>query len=124
VSPKTTAEQRFCALGPVAVAFLTGAAAAGNTRLGPELDELLALDSAHGRDPLLAALARASAFGRWRAEDVRSILAAGAGTPQPRQAGEALVVELPVVPTRSLTAYAIPIPADTAGPGAASGTAS
>jgi transposase len=124
VRPKTTAEQRFCALGPVAVAFLTGAAAAGNTRLGPELDELLALDSAHGRDPLLAALARASAFGRWRAEDVRSILAAGAGTPQPRQAGEALVVELPVVPTRSLAAYAIPIPADTAGPGAASGTAS
>ena len=29
--------KEFCALGPVAEAFITGAAAAGNTRLGPEL---------------------------------------------------------------------------------------
>ena len=35
------------------------------------------------------------AFRRWRAEDVRSILAAGAGTPQPRLAGDALVIDLP-----------------------------
>jgi hypothetical protein len=34
------AEQAFCALGPIAEAFITGAAAAGNTRLGPELAEL------------------------------------------------------------------------------------
>ena len=27
--------RQFCALGPVAEAFITGAAAAGNTRLGP-----------------------------------------------------------------------------------------
>ena len=32
---KTAAEKAFCALGPTAQAFLTGAAA-GNTRLGPE----------------------------------------------------------------------------------------
>jgi hypothetical protein len=38
---------------------------------------------------------------------VRSILAAGAGTPQPATAGDALVLELPVVPTRPLSAYAI-----------------
>ena len=37
VRPKTAAEKEFCALGPVAEAFITGAAAAGHTRLGPEL---------------------------------------------------------------------------------------
>jgi hypothetical protein len=37
VRPKTAAEKAFCALGPTAEAFLVGAAAAGNTRLGPEL---------------------------------------------------------------------------------------
>jgi hypothetical protein len=110
VRPKTVAEQQFCALGPVAEAFLTGAAAAGHTRLAAELPELLALDAAHGRDALLAALTRATAFGRWRASDVRSILAAGAGTPEPRPAGEALVLELPRVPTRSLAAYAVAPP--------------
>ncbi|MFY9808711.1 MAG: IS21 family transposase, partial [Pseudonocardiaceae bacterium] len=70
VRPKTVAEKQFCALGPVAEAFLTGAAAAGHTRLAAELVELLALDAAHGRDALLAALIRATAFGRWRASDV------------------------------------------------------
>ena len=48
VRPKTAAEKAFCALGPAAEAFLTGAAAAGNTRLGPELAELNTLAAAHG----------------------------------------------------------------------------
>jgi transposase len=107
VRPKTVAEKAFCALGPVAEAFITGAAAAGHTRLGPELADLAALEAAHGRDALLAALERAVAFGRWRAADVRSILAAGAGTPQPRPAGDVLALELPVVPTRALSDYAV-----------------
>ncbi len=107
VRPKTAAEKAFCALGPTAEAFLTGAAAAGNTRLGPELVELNTLAAAHGEQPFLDALGRAVAFGRWRAADVRSILAAGAGTPQPTTAGDALVLELPLVPTRPLSAYAI-----------------
>jgi hypothetical protein len=38
---------------------------------------------------------------------VRSILAAGAGTPQPTTAGDALVLELPRVPTRPLSDYAL-----------------
>ena len=79
--PKTAAEKAFCALGPTAEAFITGAAAAGNTRLGPELAELNTLAAAHGEQAFLDALARAVAFGRWRAADVRSILAAGTGTP-------------------------------------------
>jgi hypothetical protein len=107
VRPKTAAEKAFCALGPTAEAFITGAAAAGNTRLGPELAELNTLAAAHGEQVFLDALARAVAFGRWRAADVRSILAAGAGTPQPTTAGDALVLELPRVPTRPLSDYAL-----------------
>jgi hypothetical protein len=87
VRPKTVAEQQFCALGPTAEVFITGAAAAGNTRLGPELAELNMLRAAHGHEPFMAALDRAVAFGRWRSADVRSILAAGAGLPEPRPAG-------------------------------------
>ena len=105
--PKTTTEQQFCALGEDAQAFLVGAAAIGNTRLGSELDILLALGAAHGQQALVAALHRAVAFRRFRAADVRSILAAGAGTPQPRPAGDALILDLPVAPTRSLDAYKI-----------------
>jgi hypothetical protein len=71
------------------------------------LAELTGLEAAHGRQALLAALERAVAFGRWRAGDVRSILAAGTGIAQPREPGHALVIELPVVPTRPLSAYAI-----------------
>jgi hypothetical protein len=107
VRPKTAAEKAFCASGPVAEAFITGAAAAGHTRLGPELAELNTLRAAHGEEAFAAALARAVAFGRWRAADVRSILAAGAGTADPRAAGDALILELPVVPVRPLPDYAI-----------------
>jgi len=107
VRPKTAAEKEFCALGPVAEVFITGAAAAGNTRLGPELAELNTLRAAHGDAAFTAALDRAVAFGRWRAADVRSILAAGPGTADPRPAGDALVLELPVVPVRPLADYAI-----------------
>jgi transposase len=107
VRPRTAAEKAFCALGPVAEAFITGAAAAGNTRLGPELAELNTLRAAHGEDAFAAALDRAVAFCRWRAADVRSILAAGSGTADPRPAGDALVLKLPVVPVRPLADYAI-----------------
>jgi hypothetical protein len=110
--PRTTIEQQFCALGADAQAFLIGAAAIGNTRLGSELEVLLGLGAAHGTDALVAALRRAVAFRRFRAADVRSILAAGAGAPQPRPAGDALILDLPVAPTRSLEAYKIAPAAD------------
>jgi hypothetical protein len=106
IRPKTVAEKAFCALGPAAEAFIAGAAAAGHTRLGPELAELNTLAAAHGTDTFVAAIERAIAFGRWRAADVRSILAAGAGTQQPVRAGDALVIDLPVSAGRSLTEYA------------------
>jgi transposase len=105
--PKTAAEKEFCSLGPVAEAFITGAAAAGSTRLGTDLAELNTLRAAHGDQDFLAALDRAVAFCRWRPADVRSILAAGAGVPEPRVAGDALNLDLPAVPVRPLADYAI-----------------
>jgi len=44
-------------------------------------------------------------FSRFKAKDVRSILAAGKGVPEPTEAGMALVVELPAVPRRNLNDY-------------------
>ncbi len=107
VRPKTAAEKAFCALGPAAEAFIKGAAANGITSLKGDLDELAQLEAAHGNDVVLAALERATSFGRFRAHDVRSIIAAGTGLPRPAASGEALIVELPLVPTRSLSDYAI-----------------
>ena len=107
VRPKTAAEKEFCSLGPVAEAFLTGAAASGSTRLGSDLAELNTLRAAHGDELFLDALDRAAAYLRWRPADVRSILAAGPGTADPRPAGNPLALDLPAVPVRSLTAYAI-----------------
>jgi hypothetical protein len=105
ITPRTAAEKAFCALGPVAEGWLRSAAAAGNTRLGPELAELAALQAAHGRDALIPALERAITFGRWRASGVRSILAAGTGVAQPTAPGQALVIALPATATRSLADY-------------------
>lgn len=107
VRPKTAAEIAFCALGPAAVAFIKAAAAAGNSKLGGDLDELAAMEAAHGRDALIAAVERAVEFGRHRASDVRSILAAGTGVARPTQPGDALIVALPAVATRPLSDYAI-----------------
>ncbi len=107
VRPKTAAEIAFCSLGPIAETFLRSAAAAGSTRLAGDLTELASLEAAHGRPALIAALERAVSFGRHRASDVRSILAAGTGIATPTRPGDALVIALPAVATRSLSAYAI-----------------
>ena len=107
--PRTQVEHDFCALGPVAEAFLVGAAAAGVSKLGSELADINALAAAHGRDALVVALERAVTYRRWRAGDIRSILATAGAAPTPRPAGESLaeVLTLPSVPTRSLDAYKI-----------------
>ena len=114
---RTQPEKDFLALGPVAEAFLTGAAAAGVTKLPSEIVEVLDLGAAHGTDALIAALEQAVEFSRWRAGDIRSILAthgASGGAPTPRPAGQAfdqaVVLTLPTVPTRSLDAYKIAVP--------------
>ncbi len=88
---RTASEKAFLGPGPVAEVFLTGAAAAGVTKLSIEIVEILTLGAAHGEEPLLATLQRTVAFSRWRAADVRSILATNGRAPIPRPAGQALV---------------------------------
>jgi hypothetical protein len=104
---RTHDERQFLALGDVAAGFLTGAAAAGAPNLAREISQILTLHAAHGDTALAAALERAAEFGRWRADDVRSILAAAGAAPAPRPAGQALVLTLPQVPVRPLSDYAI-----------------
>ncbi len=65
---------------------------------------------AHGTEAMVAALERAAAFARWKAADVRSSLAAGADTPHPRTAGEALVIDVPSATGCSLAEYAAASP--------------
>jgi transposase len=109
---RTAAEKQFLALGEPAAAFLAGAAAAGVSSLAREIGEILTLQAAHGDAALAAALERAVQFRRWRADDVRSILAAAGAAPTPRAAGQALVLTLPSVPVRPLSDYAFGADAD------------
>jgi transposase len=104
--PRSAVERAVLELGPAAEAFIVGAAAAGASTLGSELPQLLGLEAAFGRDPVIGALERAVAFGRWRVGDVRSILEAGSGVATPAAPGDALIVSLPSVATRPLSAYA------------------
>jgi transposase len=109
---RTVAEKQFLALGEPAAAFLAGAAAAGVSSLPREIGEILTMRAAHGDAALIAALGRAVEFRRWRADDVRSILAAAGAAPTPRPAGEALVLTLPAVPVRPLSDYKFSADAD------------
>jgi transposase len=104
--PRTSAELAFLELGPLAEGFLRAAAAAGMTKLPTELGAIAELQRSHGREALVAALERALAHRRFRAADIRSILAAGPGVSRPRAAGAALT-GLPTVPVRPLAAYAL-----------------
>jgi len=105
VRARSAVEKAFVALGDEAEAFLRAAAAAGTQRLATHIGAIAALEPAHGRDALAAALARAVQFRRFTAEDVRAILAAGPAAPTVTVAGTALGTDLPAVPTRGLDAY-------------------
>ncbi len=104
--PRSAVERAVLELGPAAEAFIIGAAAAGASTLGTELPELLRLEAAFGQVAVVGALERAVAFGRWRVGDVRSILEQGSGVAKTTAPGEALIVSLPTVATRPLSAYA------------------
>jgi hypothetical protein len=78
---RADAEKQFLALGDAATAFLTGAAGAGVATLTREISQILTLRAAHGDAALTAALTRAVEFRRWRADDVRSILASAGAAP-------------------------------------------
>ena len=100
-------EVAFLGYGAAAEAFLRAAAAAGTARLAAELAQIVTLEAAWGRPPLLRALERATRFQRFKATDVRAILAAGNGVPAPTAAGVQLQLALPPVPERSLDDYGL-----------------
>jgi transposase len=104
--PRSQAEHAMVSFGEAGVAFLKGAAAAGATKLGSELPDIVGLEASYGKEALTAALERATAFSRFGLADVRSILDAGPGVPRLSVVGERLDMALPVVPTRPLSDYA------------------
>ena len=107
VRPRTATELAFLGMGPAAEHFLKAAAAAGTSRLASELAQIRPLEASWGREPLVVALERATRFRRFRAEDIRAILAAGQGAPNPTAAGEPMNLGLPEAPVRPLSAYAL-----------------
>ena len=107
VRPRTAAEVTFLGLGPAAETFLRSAAAAGTLRLEHELREIAELEAVWGRAAVVRAVERATRFRRFKAADVRAILLAGSGVPTPVRAGQQLKLELPEVPVRPLSDYAV-----------------
>ncbi len=106
IRARSLAERTFLSLGEPAEDFLRAAAAAGTQRLASELEAIVSLEAAWGRDALIAALRRATTFRRFKAQDVRSILAAGTA-PAIVPPGTALSISVAQVPTRSLADYAL-----------------
>jgi transposase len=105
--PRTPDEVVFCTYGPVAEAFIKGACAKGSTSLKRDLGILVLLERSHGRPAVLRALERAVEFGRFRADDVESILYAGDGVARRTRAGDALITTLPQVARRPLSDYQV-----------------
>ncbi len=103
---KTGTERAFLTLGPVAESF-PRAAAAGTSRLAAELADIVTLEASWGRQPLLDALERATRFRRFKADDLRDILAPGPQAPNPTAPGQPLRLALPQAPTRSLAEYSL-----------------
>lgn len=105
---RTDIERQFLALGEHADAFIRAGAAAGMTMLPKEIEVIVnELLPAHGDAAVARALERAVRFSRFRAEDVRSILAIGIAAPEPVDAGDQVVIDLPAVEQRGLDAYRI-----------------
>ena len=103
---RTDTERTFLALGEHAEAFIRAGAAAGMTMLPKEIEVIVSeLLPAHGDAAVVRALERAVRFSRFRADDVRSILAIGPAGPEPSPAGERVVVDLPTVEQRGLDAF-------------------
>ena len=107
IRPRTAVEVAFIGLGPAAEAFLRSAAAAGTLRLEHELAAIVELVAVWSREAVSGALERATRFRRFKASDVRAILEAGPGLPKPVRAGQQLLLDLPLVPVRPLSAYAL-----------------
>ena len=105
--PRTASEHAFLALGAEAEGYLRAAAAAGTARLHERLDEALGLARTRGTDQTLAALDRATVFGRFGHGDLHSIADGLRATPPTAVAdAEPLSLQgLPKVAVRSLDDY-------------------
>ncbi len=102
---RTEIEKIFLSLGEAAEAFITAGAAAGMTLLPRHIERIVTeLLPAHGEQAVAKALERATRFGRFRADDIASILAIGP-LPEVVEPGEQVVVDLPSVEVRSFDAY-------------------
>lgn len=78
------------------------------TLLPKHIDRIVTeLIPAHGTEAVAKALQRAVRFGRFRADDVASILAIGPAMPDAVEPGEQVVVDLPSAEVRSFDAYRI-----------------
>ena len=105
---RTDVEREFLALGESAEVFIRQGAAAGMTMLLKEIIEIVDdILPAHGPELVARALARATRFGRFRAADLRSILAIGTALVEPAAGGDNVVVALPAAEVRSFDAYRI-----------------
>lgn len=102
---RSEVEKTFLSLGEAAEAFITAGAAAGMTLLGRHIERIVTeLIPTHGEEAVRKALERATRFGRFRADDVASILAIGP-IPEAVEPGEPMVVDLPTAEVRSFDAY-------------------
>jgi len=105
---RSDVEHAFLALGESAENFIRDGAAAGVTTLAKEIIEIVTdLIPAYGTQAVTKAVARARRFGRFRAGDVRSILAIGLAAQEPSDPGNNIVVPLPASEIRSFDAYRI-----------------
>lgn len=107
IRPRSKAELALLSLGAIAEEFLRAAAAAGTSRLEGELSAIVDFEAAWGRAALIKALERAVRFSRFKASDIHSMLLAGDAVPTLTRPGEPLWLDLPAVPTRPLSAYAL-----------------
>jgi transposase len=104
---RSDTEKAFLELGEAAEEFITAGAAAGMTLLPKHIDRIVTeLIPAHGPEAVAKALERAVRFGRFRADDVASILAIGP-IPDAVEPGEQVIVDLPSAEVRSFDAYRI-----------------
>jgi transposase len=103
---RTDTEKTFLALGEPAEAFIRAGAAAGSTMLPKEISRIVTdLLPAHGPEAVTKAVERAVRFGRFRADDIASILAIGPAAPDPVAPGEQVVVDLPIAEIGTFDAY-------------------
>jgi len=103
---RTDTEKEFLALGDSAEAFIRAGAASGSTMLPKEISRIVTeLVPAHGPEAVAKAVERAVRFGRFRADDVASILAIGPALPDVAEPGEPVIVDLPAAEVGNFDAY-------------------